>query len=105
MLMLHLAGGNYAADKRGSAEKYRATNLFHLAHQLICIDSDEDETGDCEPSGVSEPLESCEVHNVNLVNLVEQVSPGKVATKLFILDQVDWDEDRKEEKTSNKNYL
>ena len=46
MLMLHLAAGNNAADKRGPAEKYWATNLFHLADQLICIDWDEDETGD-----------------------------------------------------------
>ena len=25
-----MAAGNYAADKRVPAEKYRATNLFHL---------------------------------------------------------------------------
>ena len=69
-----------AADKRVPAEKYRATNLFHLSDQLICIDRDEDETGDCEPSAASEPSESCEP----FVNLVKQVSPGKVPTKLIV---------------------
>ena len=34
----HLPSGNYAADKRDPAEKYQATNLFHLAYQVICID-------------------------------------------------------------------
>ena len=69
MLMLQLAGGNYAADKRGPAEKYRATNLFHLSDQLICIDRDEDETGDCEPSAASEPIESCESELLFLFSL------------------------------------
>ena len=39
----HLPSGNYAADKRDPAEKYQATNLFHLAYQVICIDDDEEE--------------------------------------------------------------
>ena len=39
----HLPSGNYAADKRDPAEKYQATNLFHLAYQVICIDSDDEE--------------------------------------------------------------